>query len=305
MDKEKDMHVSPSSARDSKNPMILEFFEKDNYSLFVYTKTERIVSALYLVSNLFPDKEPIRWQFRKGGVALISGLLSLTVKPISQADISSMIVPELLQLLSLLDISYTAGLVSEMNFSILKRELDNLLETLNFKGFSGQEYTNQFVTFNKDFFAVSRDHFISEDGVAGGAESRVAFFKEMDKSKKEDGVIYSWSDVLRIAGDKGHSKGHDSLKDKHQGFKSATGNMEPGSIAKGQNLNVSMAGNNRQAEILKLVRSKNNLTIRDFSLVIKGCSEKTIQRELLKLVKDGVLKKEGERRWSHYSLAVR
>jgi hypothetical protein len=45
------------------------------------------------------------------------------------------------------------------------------------------------------------------------------------------------------------------------------------------------------------------LTIKDFAQKIKGCSEKTIQRELIVMLTSGVLKKEGERRWSKYFLA--
>jgi len=44
------------------------------------------------------------------------------------------------------------------------------------------------------------------------------------------------------------------------------------------------------------------LSVKDFTRVIKDCSEKTIQRELLDLVEKGIVKKEGERRWSRYSL---
>jgi hypothetical protein len=36
--------------------------------------------------------------------------------------------------------------------------------------------------------------------------------------------------------------------------------------------------------------------------MIKDCSEKTIQRELIVLVSEKVVKKEGERRWSVYSI---
>jgi len=42
--------------------------------------------------------------------------------------------------------------------------------------------------------------------------------------------------------------------------------------------------------------------VKDFAKVITDISEKTIQRELLDLVQRGVIKKEGERRWSRYSL---
>jgi predicted HTH transcriptional regulator len=59
---------------------------------------------------------------------------------------------------------------------------------------------------------------------------------------------------------------------------------------------------NRQNIIIGLLRKKNNLNIKDIASVIKDCSEKTIQRELVALVSLGILKKEGERRWSRYSL---
>jgi hypothetical protein len=59
---------------------------------------------------------------------------------------------------------------------------------------------------------------------------------------------------------------------------------------------------NRQNIILGLFKKKNELTIKDIAQVIKDCSEKTIQRELISFIGAGVLKKTGERRWSKYSL---
>jgi predicted HTH transcriptional regulator len=56
----------------------------------------------------------------------------------------------------------------------------------------------------------------------------------------------------------------------------------------------------RQDIILSMLKSGVKLTIKDFAQNIKDCSEKTIQRELLALVSKGMLKKEGERRWSKY-----
>jgi hypothetical protein len=58
----------------------------------------------------------------------------------------------------------------------------------------------------------------------------------------------------------------------------------------------------RKAIITKLLTKKSGLNIRDFAEAIRDCSEKTIQRELLAMVSSGILKKEGERRWSTYSL---
>lgn len=59
----------------------------------------------------------------------------------------------------------------------------------------------------------------------------------------------------------------------------------------------------RRATILSLLQHQERISVRDVASVIKDCSEKTLQRELLGLVAQGVLIKEGERRWSMYRLA--
>lgn len=58
----------------------------------------------------------------------------------------------------------------------------------------------------------------------------------------------------------------------------------------------------RKDEILLLIKLKGSVTIKDITEAIKDCSEKTIQRELLSMVDQGLLKKTGERRWSRYSV---
>ncbi len=60
--------------------------------------------------------------------------------------------------------------------------------------------------------------------------------------------------------------------------------------------------NNRRSRILGILKDKGDATIKDISTLITDCSEKTIQRELLGLIKDGIITREGERRWSKYKL---
>lgn len=78
--------------------------------------------------------------------------------------------------------------------------------------------------------------------------------------------------------------------------------------------NVSIKANNqnnleskghpdRKQLILNLLKNKDKISIKDAVNAMSGYSEKTIQRELLALVKDGLLIKEGERRWSTYRRA--
>jgi hypothetical protein len=56
----------------------------------------------------------------------------------------------------------------------------------------------------------------------------------------------------------------------------------------------------RMSLILDLVRKRKSLSIKEIASVIKGCSEKTIQRELAILISQGLVRKVGERRWSLY-----
>ncbi|MBI2482456.1 MAG: DeoR family transcriptional regulator [Candidatus Vogelbacteria bacterium] len=68
---------------------------------------------------------------------------------------------------------------------------------------------------------------------------------------------------------------------------------------------VGMAGpsSDRQKKIIEVLRGQDWLGIKDIAEAVPNYSTKTVQRELLALVEQGVLKKQGERRWSRYVLA--
>tara|TARA_B100000745_G_scaffold62803_1_gene37109 strand:- start:532 stop:708 length:177 start_codon:yes stop_codon:yes gene_type:complete len=56
--------------------------------------------------------------------------------------------------------------------------------------------------------------------------------------------------------------------------------------------------------ILDVITKKSPIHIKDIAAEVSDCSEKTIQRELQSLVHDNVVKKEGSKRWTTYSLVV-
>ncbi len=59
----------------------------------------------------------------------------------------------------------------------------------------------------------------------------------------------------------------------------------------------------RREAIISVIKDKKKASIKDISTRIRDISEKTIQRELATLISMGQVTKEGERRWSIYSLA--
>jgi DNA-binding transcriptional ArsR family regulator len=59
----------------------------------------------------------------------------------------------------------------------------------------------------------------------------------------------------------------------------------------------------RQEAIVGILRTKGPSYIKDISTLIRDVSEKTIQRELQALVSAGLVHREGERRWTQYSVS--
>ncbi len=258
MDNQKDKNfqqiksTSSLNVSDRKNDHI-GYFDTDKTFVYVYKKTEKLTTALYMVTNLFSDSEPMKWSLRRK----VSDLLSFTV---GYKDLLSSQYPDFIhttktrvfEIVSLLDVSSRSGLVSPMNFSVLKEEFSKLINTL-------------------------------------------------DESPVHDShEVYG---VLPKTFFENHST--DSLNT--QKNRPYSGSPQDNSVIKDRTVirdTNPRKRNDRQNIIIQLLKKKNDLTIKDISAVIRDCSEKTIQRELIDLIGAGVLKKTGERRWSRYSLVL-
>jgi hypothetical protein len=243
LDQNKQQNSLHSTGVGQSNTATLDcIFLKDNpKSAYQYKKTEKLVSAIYLLSNFVSDKEPLKWQLRETALELVSVSFDQTK-----------IVPVILRLMSILQVARISGIVSEMNFSILKYEFDLLARAAEEGGNSGA----QGVIFPDHFFTVEKP---TEDN------SSVNF-----------------------------PKGHQVLSDRLS-IRNSQDNVRTQEV-KHQDKS------NRQDLIISLLRKNSELGIKDFTLSIKDCSEKTIQRELVALVSKGQVKKVGEKRWSRYSL---
>ena len=69
-----------------------------------------------------------------------------------------------------------------------------------------------------------------------------------------------------------------------------------------QSIETSVPDISRKDRIIQVLRDNPDATIKDIAGVITDCSEKTIQRELIAMIKDNIVVREGERRWSKYKL---
>ncbi len=58
----------------------------------------------------------------------------------------------------------------------------------------------------------------------------------------------------------------------------------------------------RKRIIFALLKQRTDLTVKDITKSIPGFSEKTIQRELVNMVEQGVIVRKGEKRWTTYAI---
>jgi len=261
-------------------PSDINFFIKDKNFLSITKKTERLVSALYLLTDMFPDQEPLKWSLRKYSLNIIPPMLALKSNFKTEKVILNAPNPHLLKLHSFLETAYMSGLVSNMNFSLLQNEIFKLIRMENEYLTVDNKKDNSLDEnyFRDDYKGHVRGEIKLEDGPYEGSVS----FKNIQDSHKK------------------LSKRQDDVGD------SIEKNVIRDSVNKPIYLENSTEKkkkkNERQVKIIDLIKNKVLVSIKDISDNIKGCGEKTIQRELMAMVKSGVLKKEGERRWSKYSL---
>lgn len=258
------------SFNDPINWRSLGFFSSEEYLIYIFKKTEKITAALYLVSGLLKDDEPIKWELRDRGIDLLSSSFtaSSAVPGDKNAVIQSLFTAAL-ETLSLLNVAKISNLISEMNHRLLVREIDYIVGMLRDRLAQSAE---------KAGYILSESFFRTPDLFSSGF-----------RSDNRTGRISS--DVMNpfLSVDNGYGR-----KD---GGKIPDNEL----MHKGQQ-NSAAKKSYRQEAIISALKNQSNLTIKDFRGVIKDCSEKTIQRELMELVQRGLIKREGERRWSRYSL---
>jgi len=229
---------------------------------YIIQKTQKIVSALYLITDLIKDSDAIKWEIREEGISLVSSSLMIdTTFPIDKEHSINLYSLSAQKIITYINIALVSSLVSTMNAGILIRELESVL----------------------------------------------AFVKKEDKDNHPSGYILSDS-FFAPESVSLNNKGHESVSYDKNVLKESDNFNDRNSIVNKPNIKPSSVPRLKQSDrkdiILNILKKDSNLTIKDFSSVIKDCSEKTIQRELTSLVEKGLVLKVGERRWSTYSLAI-
>ena len=242
-------------------------YEAGSFSLVSYTKTNKLITALYMVTDIMDKEEPLRNKLRTLGINIISDIHSLSRLNL---DNEARFLDEIL---SLLDISFALGMISEMNCNILKKEFNELKQSIN------ESNTQNNPMWLEEFLSTP----LPLQGDGRGEVLKFISPQPSPKGRERENSI----------GHIGVQKGSTLLK----ALKGFEGPKSPNSF--------DVLKKQRRDKIFKIIKDRpSGVSIKDIVFALRSlgeeCGEKTLQRELVSMVEDGVLEKTGEKRWSRY-----
>jgi hypothetical protein len=207
---------------------------------FVVKKSERLASALYVITGFMAPDEPVRSRLRVCALELITR----SANPHDLAESGR----ELFEyrcgeIATILKTAQFAGLISETNATLLSEEYAEL----------------------------------------------AAFVRAESGRIAERGEVIERSQTS-VPKEPALNKGHSYRSPLEKGHE----------IKKTVRYTQGNTSENRIKVILSLFDTKKDISIKDTVDMIPGVSEKTLQRDLLSLVSQGILEKVGSRRWTTY-----
>lgn len=228
----------------SVNPSIKEFISNEHQA-FLVRKSERLASALYVITGFVPQDEPVRTRLRACALDLIH---RSTDKESLKGPGAEAFGSTCVEITNILGAAQSGGLISAMNAKLIADEYTALAS---------------FVRDNQETI-IERDSHVQE-GISEPQPAPVISLGHSSRTKNKAPIKINTK--IRLENSNGTSK------------------------------------TERRSIVLNTIPTAGGISIKDVSLSLPEYGEKTIQRELLRLVREGALVKEGERRWSTYRKA--
>lgn len=262
-------------------------FIKDKEGIQVYRRAEKICKAYFLLTQHIQNNDSIKMKLRTLALDMSSKTLDLVASINKTDDLARDVVMKAMALVSVSDIAVSAQLINSSNYALVVGQVQIFVEEVE-TYWKTLSYNNQ---------AIPTHLFEMDDLDASYKNSRTFTLDASHNSNSFDQTHMSFN--------KNVDSREKVLRNTKESIKKSGGHTPSASVKSVVSTNTATSSkNDRQTLILSTIKSKGESSIKDLTDVIKGCSEKTIQRELIALVNSGDLLKTGERRWSRYTVAV-
>lgn len=298
-----------SSVKDSSN--LPARYEEGMLCFGSYRKTNKLITALYMVTDIMDRDEPLRNKLRNLGAGIISDINYINL--LSDINDKSLAILEakINETMSFLEISNAVSLISEMNHNILKKEFLALVEAVREHRSVVVVTEEKSPTWLADFLEEDDKPLFTKMGMIDRHSNEHIPHESFNINREKINPI-GHHKTTRI----GLQKGSTLLKALKEIKVSDKNNLNKGHgihEAGISHVNFDALKKQRREEIVKIIRTykstnsgSSGTTIKDIKDaafgILKTCGEKTLQRELFAMVSDGVLERFGEKRWSRYSI---
>ncbi len=245
----------------------------------VSKKSEKITTAMYMVTDLIPQNDPIRQKLRDLSVRTLSETRALSYAITGDIYFHlSRIISMSWEMVSLMEVSVVVGFISDMNYGYLKNALIDFISDLR-----NRQRIESFKNIEDMKFG---------EGEAASIVLKSDFFKVTEndlKRTKEETSIPKQEEALII-------------KDKTENDYKGQNKMSfiKKTIIKDKSSILSPKIKDRKQKILSLILEKKDISINDIISSFPEYSQKTIQRDLISLTQESKIKKVGDKRWSRY-----
>lgn len=287
--------------------------------LTTHRKAERLSAAVYLVTSFFSDNEPIRWKMRATALAVLENISALRGGTHYEREFAvQRALRGIADTLSLAEIAAMSGMISEMNYRVLKAEYSALRHDIHERD---NIHTPEHFEIPKDFFkengeTQSRQHQVAEDPL-NATPTLSSAVQYQGQNKGQVNVLNTTVSDMPARANTLPRKNSDlgasvsiPLRTEKVNTVQSNSNGERKGVAErpkthsiGSPKHTVSKGGRRETVLGLFGKNGSALTVKDVAKTLAGVSEKTAQRELAALVDEGVLKRTGERRWSVYSRA--
>jgi len=270
----------------NENKLINGYLIKDQDLSFIIRKSEKVATAVYMISNFFNTEEPLKWELRKGVTKLLKNIMSFSDSSLAGKEIlNSKVAGDFLEINTLFNLAYNSGFISQMNFEIVSSEISLLSKTV--ESYCERQISGTKTLFKTEYFEVKKDLPVKDTNYQ--SKPNAGFLKDNIKDTIKD-IKDTQNNKVVFNGKKSE------LESFFNNIAQPDANYKPATQSK---LNSSTLSD-RELKILEKVKTSGPVTIKDISEMFTNVSEKTIQRELQKMHDAGHIKKEGERRWTKY-----
>ncbi|OGZ30291.1 MAG: hypothetical protein A2931_01990 [Candidatus Niyogibacteria bacterium RIFCSPLOWO2_01_FULL_45_48] len=226
----------------------------------IYERSQKLTEALYRVTDLFSDSEPLKWLLRRDGLEIFESILKIkTASPNERVRGLDIISENIRQSIRTLELASSGSFISEANFQVLKREYLNLA----------------------DYLSERKYDILPEPSAVGLI------------GHEPIGQLSNGFNGQHVS-----NQVHDKNEENESGQNSVLTTVKSTALAN------NVGGGERRGEIISFIKEKDWVSIGELADVFRGrISGKTLQRDLVGMATEGLLIKEGEKRWRRYKLA--